>query len=179
MSSGGDARIVLDPATGLNRYMSSPYPRRVVAYASSTANDVSEAAFSYACRRLAEDGLSYSDELDALRGRIRNAYGLDSAQPIAFAASGTDLEYLALAAVMGRSPGGVHNVLLGADEVGSGCSLSANGRYFAEQTPLGIPTAKGDVVPGFEQVSLADISVRCAQGRAKSSSWRRTWINTR
>lgn len=169
LSGGGDARIVLDPKTGLNRYLSSPYPRSVVAFASSTANDASEEAFAHVCRRMDEPMADYATELDSLRTRIRNAYGLATSQPIAFAASGTDLEYIALACVMDRSAGGVHNVLLGADEVGSGCGLSANGRYFAEQTPLGHKTQKGDTVSGFERVSLADIPVRCAEGRARSS----------
>lgn len=170
MQSGGDARIVLDPLSGLNRYMSSPYPRKVVAYASSTANDVGEAAFAHACFRLGEEQLSFGEALEALRARIRAAYGVADDQPIAFAASGTDLEYIALAAVHGRAGGGIHNVLLGADEVGSGCIFSANGRYFAEATPLGIATEKGDVVPGFELVSLADVTVRCGEGRARSSA---------
>ena len=44
-TEGGDARIWLDPATGLNRYHSAPAPSAVMAYASSTANDISPAAF--------------------------------------------------------------------------------------------------------------------------------------
>ena len=39
MTEGGDARLVLDEATGLNRYYSAPRPSDVLAYASSTAND--------------------------------------------------------------------------------------------------------------------------------------------
>ena len=44
MTSGGDARLVLDPETGLNRYYSAPRPSAALAYASSTANAVSVAA---------------------------------------------------------------------------------------------------------------------------------------
>ena len=46
MTGGGDGRILLDPATGLNRYHSAPRPREVLAYASSTANDISAKAFA-------------------------------------------------------------------------------------------------------------------------------------
>jgi hypothetical protein len=35
MTDGGDARILLDAATGLNRYYSAPRPRDVLAYASA------------------------------------------------------------------------------------------------------------------------------------------------
>ena len=40
LASGGDARIILDPESGLNKYLSGPYPRTTLAYASSTANDM-------------------------------------------------------------------------------------------------------------------------------------------
>ena len=37
LASGGDERIALDPATGLNKYFSGPYPRLTRAFASSTS----------------------------------------------------------------------------------------------------------------------------------------------
>ena len=48
LASGGDERITLDPATGLNKYFSAPYPRVTRAFASSTANDMSREAFARA-----------------------------------------------------------------------------------------------------------------------------------
>ena len=47
MTMGGDARIVLDPGSGLNRYFSAPRPSKVLAFASSTANDISAAAYAH------------------------------------------------------------------------------------------------------------------------------------
>ncbi|MFN2100561.1 hypothetical protein [Altererythrobacter sp. MF3-039] len=170
LSSGGDARIAIDSDTGLNRYLSAPYPRQTLAYASSTANDLSGAAFEHACRRIGQGLPCYEEALDSIRQQITDAYGLDASQSVVFAASGTDLEYVALAAIYDRAEAGVHNVLLGADEVGSGCPFSAAGKYFAEQTSLGIETVKGEPVPGLEHVSLADIAVRCEQGRALASA---------
>jgi selenocysteine lyase/cysteine desulfurase len=169
LASGGDARILLDPATGLNRYLSAPYPRRTLAYASSTANDLSPAAFAHACACLRGPEADYADRLEALRGRIRAAYALEEMCEIVFAPSGTDLEYVALAAVRGRAPEGIHNVLLGADEVGSGCIHSAHGRFFAAETALGIPARPGAEVSGIGHVSLADVPVRCAEGLARTS----------
>jgi hypothetical protein len=177
MTTGGDARILLDPATGLNRYHSAPRPSGVLAYASSTANDVSDAAFAHAERVLGEiggelQGAAYAERLEALRGRIRAAYALDEEIAIVFAPSGTDLEYVGLACVEGRGEGGTHNILLGADEVGSGCIHSAFGRYFAEETALGIATRPGDPVPGFgdTKVEMIDIPVRDPQGRPRPSA---------
>lgn len=165
LTQGGDARIAIDPATGLNRYFASPYPRDIIAYASSTANDISAGAFDQLTREPPID--DYAAALDEARGRIRAAYALPTGTDIVFAASGTDLEYVALA-VAGAGP--ITNILLGADEVGSGCIHSANGCYFAEATPLGVPTAAGAPVPGLgERVAMADVPVRDGSGKAMLS----------
>ncbi|HEX8527363.1 hypothetical protein [Allosphingosinicella sp.] len=175
MTTGGDSRIVLDPATGLNRYHSAPRPSGVLAYASSTANDISADAFAH----LKSLGIgasltssAYAEALDGLRGRIRSAYSLGPEVQIVFAPSGTDLEYVGLACVEGLGGAGTHNILLGADEVGSGCIHSAYGRYFAESTALGVATTAGDPVPGFgdTRVEMIDIPVRDDRGRPKPSA---------
>ncbi|HEY0013559.1 MAG TPA: hypothetical protein VGB79_12005 [Allosphingosinicella sp.] len=177
MTGGGDARIVLDAATGLNRYYSAPRPAAVLAYASSTANDISAAAFAHVERVLAGldaplDGAGYAERLEAMRGRIRAAYSLGEDVAIVFAPSGTDLEYVGLACVQGRGEGGTHNILLGADEVGSGCVHSAYGRYFAGETALGIATQAGEPVPGLGEtrVEMIDIPVRDPHGRPRPSA---------
>jgi hypothetical protein len=177
MTEGGDARIVLDPATGLNRYYSAPRPSGVIAYASSTANDVSAAAFAHVEAVLAElggelDGAAYGERLEGLRGRIRRAYSLPEDVAIVFSPSGTDLEYVGLAAVEGRGPAGTHNILLGADEVGSGCIHSAYGHYFAEETAIGVAVQPGQPVPGFgdTRVEMIDIPVRDPHGQPRPSA---------
>jgi len=177
MTRGCDARIVLDPATGLNRYYSAPRPRDVIAYASSTANDISAAAFARVEEVLAEVGVApsadvYAARLEAMRGRIRAAYNVPDEVGIVFAPSGTDLEYVALALVAGRAPGGTNAVLLGADEVGSGCVHSAHGRYFANETALGVAVAPGQPVPGLGDATpdLLDVPVRDRDGRVRESA---------
>jgi hypothetical protein len=178
MTGGGDARIVLKSDTGLNRYYSAPRPRDLLAYASSTANDISAAAFARADEVLAEVGAApapavYAARLEAMRGRIRAAYGVADDIRIVFAPSGTDLEYVALALLAGRAPAGTHAVLLGADEVGSGCIHSAHGLYFANETALGVPTMPGEPVPGLGgvHVELVDIPVRDRMGRVRPSHY--------
>jgi hypothetical protein len=170
LSSGGDTRITLDPLTGLNKYLSAPYPRTTLAYASSTANDLSRAAFAHVTALAADPRARDEERLEALRVRLRDAYRLPGDCEVVFAPSGTDLEYVALACVAGLAPGGIHNVLLGADEVGSGCIQSAHGRFFAEVTARGIPVTPGQCVAGLERVSLADVPVRCAEGLARTSA---------
>jgi hypothetical protein len=179
MTTGGDARIVLSPETGLNRYHSAPRPSEVLAYASSTANDISSDAFAHVTARLADfapqgtmSGADYARELEQLRTRIRAAYRLPDDTGIVFAASGTDLEYVALACTAGKAERGTHNVLLGADEVGSGCIYSAYGQYFAESTALGMSTKAGEPVPGLGEthVEMIDIPVRDQDGYGRRSS---------
>jgi hypothetical protein len=179
MTEGGDARLHLDATTGLNRYHSAPRPSDVLAYASSTANDISADAFAHvkaAMKELAPGGeftsKAYAAHLEQLRRRIRQAYSIPHDVEIVFAPSGTDLEFVALAAVAGKAPGGTHNILLGADEVGSGCIHSAHGRYFANETALGVTTKAGEGVPGLDatHVDLIDIPVRDARGYGRPSS---------
>lgn len=177
MTTGGDARLLLDPATGLNRYFSAPRPSKVLAYASSTSNDISSEAFERAKALLAELGSEptpgdYRDRLEAMRRRIRRAYSVGDEVEIVFAPSGTDLEYVALACAAGKSEAGIHNILLGADEVGSGCIHSAHGLYFAESTALGVATRPGDPVPGLgaTHVEMIDIPVRDDRGRPRPSA---------
>lgn len=175
MTQGGDARILLDPETKLNRYHSGPYPRELIALASSTANDLSADAMDYLANRFGEnaekldDCAAYGAFLDGARRQLRDAYGLDDATDIFFAASGTDLEYVALLATAGRSPSGICNLLLGSDEVGSGCIHSAAGKYFANETPLGHACEPGAPVAGLPPIHLGDFPVRDEAGTAFNS----------
>lgn len=173
MTTGGDARIVLDPATHRNRYHSAPWPQDVLAYASSTANDISPDAFAHVT---ALSDAPCAQALDGLRARIRAAYKVPEDVAIVFAASGTDLEYVALACVTDRAEG-LHNILLGADEVGRGCIQSAHGRFFAHETALGVAVTPGAPVPGLDdRISIEDVPVRDMQGHAFTSGCMRDRI---
>ncbi|MBK6707584.1 MAG: hypothetical protein IPG54_08885 [Sphingomonadales bacterium] len=175
MTRGGDARIVLDPESGLNRYHSAPYPRDVLAFASSTANDLSADAMAFLETEFAggaaglESGGDYTAYLDRLRGRISAAYRLPGGTDIFFAPSGTDLEYVALLAIAGRKPNGMANLLLGADEVGSGCIHSAAGRYFANETALVANVKPGQEIEGLPPIEMGDFPVRNPEGEAFDS----------
>lgn len=175
MTRGGDARIVLDPQSGLNRYHSAPYPRDVLAFASSTANDLSADAMAFLENEFAsgaaklESGEDYAAYLDVLRSRVSAAYRLPTGTDIFFAPSGTDLEYVALLAVAGRKPNGIVNLLLGADEVGSGCIHSAAGRYFANETALVANVKPGQDIKGLPPIEMGDFPVRNPEGEAFDS----------
>ncbi|MBX7481162.1 hypothetical protein [Qipengyuania qiaonensis] len=169
LSSGGDERIELSGETRLNRYMAAPYPRDVMAFASSTANDISADAFTHVLGIMQSQPLAVADRFEEFRARLRAAYSLGDDIDVVFAPSGTDLEYVPLVCSMKRREGGLHNILLGADEVGRGCIHSAKGRFFAECTALGVTTEPGQEIEGFPSISLADIPVRAADGDALAS----------
>jgi hypothetical protein len=107
--SGGDPRIALDPASGLNRYGCGPNPdAAIVPFGSSTCSTISTSAFAVVERlagRLSEEAARegeadlYRQELQRIRGKLTGLLGLhDMAGLKTFLSpSGTDLHRLALA----------------------------------------------------------------------------------
>lgn len=165
MAEGGDARLAIDPATGLNHYGSSHRPRPwAVTYASSTASSVSERGFAGAeaarlrlvLGGLTGDGARVRAEMVAeVRRRIADHYGMAGTQGVVLAPSGTDCELYALAlAMLGSDGHPVSNILLAPEETGSGVPLAAKGCHFANDTALGAQVAKGGLIDGFPADTL-------------------------
>lgn len=178
MTSGGDERILLDPTTRLNRYLTAPRPLEAIAYSSSTANSMSFAAMSEVTRKIAQlaPGFTLSPEdyraaLDTLRVRLRASWQVPPSTDIVFAASGTDLEYVGLAFAHRAGANGISNIVLGLDEIGSGCIHSASGLHFARTTPLGYSTAPGSPLdPAMRcDISLVPVGIRNNKGQALDS----------
>lgn len=176
LASGGDGRIRIKPGASTNIYGASPFPREMLAYAATTANDISLEAFEHLQDYVRgwtdsmSDGAAYGAALETLRTTIRSAYRLTDTQDIVFAPSGTDLEFVALHLAAAASGKPVTNILLGADEVGSGCGLAASGCYFATETVLADAVTKGAPVSGLEGARIVDVPVRDKDGRAFSST---------
>ncbi len=166
------------PAGGnANLYGASPFPRAVLGYAASTANDISAPAFAHLAEVVggwpegeALSGGEYTERLDRLRCRIQAAYALGADISIAFAPSGTDLEILALSLAIAPNRKPVRNILLGRDEIGSGCAAAAGGRYFAESTALRPVVAKGTSIAGLERTEVVEIGVRDLAGVPRSAA---------
>jgi selenocysteine lyase/cysteine desulfurase len=177
LASGGDSRIIVPNGHNTNRYGASPYPRATLGYASSTANDISLAAFGHLeglvsgwPRGALTDRVFYAEALERQRYRIRKAWSLPDVTDVVFAPSGTDLELAALALAKARSGKPVTNILLGQDEVGSGCVLAAAGRFFASETALELHVEKGLAVDGLEDTELVNIPIRDASGHPHDSA---------
>lgn len=179
MSAGGDDRITLDEQSGLNSYGCAPEPIRAISYSSSTASSISAPAYAHAHAvhhqlRLAVAGGESEDEaytrfLRNARSRIRRVYALAAEVDVAFGASGTDLEYLALALSL-QSGQKVTNIVVEVDEVGSGCMFSQAGQYFAARTALGLEVAKGTHLNGFgtDVISVETLKTRTDDGPVRS-----------
>lgn len=179
MSAGGDDRITLDEQSGLNSYGCAPEPIRAISYSSSTASSISAAAYAHAHAvhhqlRLAvtageTEDTAYTRFLRNARARIRQVYSLAADVDIAFGASGTDLEYLALALAL-QSGQKVTNIVVEVDEVGSGCLYSQAGQYFASRTALGLEVEKGAHLPGFgnDVVAIETLKTRTEDGPVRS-----------
>ncbi len=178
LTTGGDARITIDERSDVNKYLASPFPRDTITYASTTANDISAEAYDYLSTHYATQiaageisSTEYMALLEQLRDKLRVAYNLPVDSKIVFAPSGTDLEFIALLSAIGADQSPVHNILLGADEVGSGCIFSAAGQYFADETALGVSTEKAQIVEGLPRITVSEIPVRNQQGQAHESKW--------
>lgn len=179
MSAGGDDRITLDEQSGLNSYGCAPEPIRAISYSSSTASSISAAAYAHAhavhhqLRKAIASGenedAAYVRFLRNARARIRQVYSLAASVDIAFGASGTDLEYLALALAL-QSGQKVTNFVVEVDEVGSGCLYSQAGQYFAARTALGHEVKKGAHLSGFEPelISVETLKTRTEDGPVRS-----------
>jgi hypothetical protein len=181
MSAGGDDRITLDEQSGLNSYGCAPEPIRAISYSSSTASSISAPAYAHAHAvhhqlRLAVAGgesedAAYTRFLRNARSRIRRVYGLAPEVDVAFGASGTDLEYLALALSL-QSGQKVTNIVVEVDEVGSGCLFSQAGQYFAGRTALGLDVQKGAHLPGFgaDVIAVETLKTRTENGPVRSDA---------
>ena len=103
--SGGDDRIALDAATGLNMYGYGAVPRAVdLAFGSSTGSSISPVAFAElqaTWSRMAAVGEGeaayrlYAAGMDSARQRLLSAVGLSGEADVIFAASGTDAHLIA------------------------------------------------------------------------------------
>lgn len=173
LGTGGREALVVDPAKGLNSYFVTASPAADLAYDSSFANAISPAAFAAVQRLLADfapsfdlDGANYAAQLEKLRLRLREAYGLPHSVDIVFAASAADAEYVTLAIASRVEADGITNILLGFDELDNGCAQSAAGLHLSGTTPLGVTAELGAPVDAMlaEKTRLIPLPIREASG---------------
>lgn len=178
--TGGDSRITVDEDNKLNSYGCSAFPRYSIAYSSCTSSTITGAAYAYAESYLhrinklsaAADPIDraalFTTEFERIRQKIRGFYEIPEDVDIVLGSSGTDLELVVLAIALGTGQT-VHNIVLGANEVGSGIFHAARGSYFSDLTPRGDRVRVGDPIPGFDpaRISYHDIEIRHPNGAVR------------
>ena len=155
---GGDARIILNPATGSNKYGCRPRPdANIAAFGSATATTISDTAFFAANQlrnRLAQHAATeeaadiYADEMQRIRHELielcelGSCHGLD----IVFAASGTDVHLIAAQLSAQAGAAGVRILIVDPAETGSGVPAALSGRHFSSRSALGDVVAQNSML---------------------------------
>jgi hypothetical protein len=109
-------------------------------------------------------------EFERHRARLVQFLGMESDPPgIVLTPSGTDAQLMAMYTARACGSGEVSNIVVAADETGSGSMLSVSGRHFSSQTSRGIAVPKGDVLEGLSDLD-APVPIYC---RAENGDVRR------
>ena len=157
----GDERLLIDSASGLNKYGCSPRPRpEAITFSSCTASSVSE--FAYAEGELLRQRFMtaisgpgpracFEIEIERIRSEIATLLGFEQAHTHVFlSTSGTDAELYPLALFRSTTQTRLVNIVVAPDEVGSGTVLAAGGRHFCSVTPRGAAVRQGTPVEGID-----------------------------
>jgi hypothetical protein len=160
---GGDERLVLDPAQGVNRYGCAPWPdRRIAAFGSATCSTLSASAQAEligmieTLKRNARPEAAYDEQMQQVRQELAELLSLAPGSGVVLAASGTDLHMIAADLARGSSCGPLICVMPSATETGRGvpAALERGGAAALTQvelrTPHGAPRPVADVDAEFE-----------------------------
>ena len=175
--AGGDERLIVSPATGLNRYGTTPRPRpEAIQFSSSTASSISDYAFRLCAtlqsrmlgQAVAGAACESSPHLalaDAVRANVGALLGLDpDAADTVMCASGTDTELLTVALALAADDRPLTNILIAPEETGRGVVLAGQGQFFGEVTCLGRAVRKGEPVWDHRRASVRTVSIRDESG---------------
>lgn len=155
--SGGDARIELDPVSGMNKYGCKPYPNpQLLAFGSSTASSISQEGFEAVsllrdrlrleAQSVSLDGICMS-QMQRISGELLALTQLaDLDINLILAASGTDAHHLVAGYLARISPLPLHVLMVEEAETGSGvaAALSVPGVLC---TPFDLRAADGTPRP--------------------------------
>jgi hypothetical protein len=169
LSGGGDPRLTINPATGLNEYGCQPYPcPETLSFSSSTATSISQRAYDRAHQ--ARDALMQSAiaigmeaaldlRTESMRDELRACLGLSRANTdIVFSPSGTDSQLQALFVARALLGPAMTTVVVAADQTGSGTVHTARGCHFSASTANGNRVRKGEPIAGLAH-SLESIAL--------------------
>src|ERR1700736_6195376 len=168
LSGGGDPRLTVDPASGVNAYGCRPAPcPDTLSFASSTATSISERAYdrvSMARESLMQTAIAvgidaaFDARIETMRQRLKAYLGLSrTGADVVFSPSGTDSQLQALFLAPALLGPAWTTVIVAADQTGSGTADTARGYHFSAATANGSRVRRGEPIAG-----LADSVVRIA-----------------
>jgi hypothetical protein len=169
LSCGGDPRLAINPASGVNVYGCQPFPcPETLSFASSTATSISERAYDRANdarQSLMQSAIAvgidaaFDARIEAMRDELKACLGLSETKvEVVFSPSGTDSQLQALF-LAGALLGPVLTaIIVAADQTGSGTADTARGHHFSAATAHGHRVRKGEPVAGLAH-SVASVAL--------------------
>jgi hypothetical protein len=170
LGSGGDPRLTINPASGLNEYGCQPFPcPDTLSFSSSTATSISQRAYDRAHE--ARDSLmqsaiaigieaAFDARVEAMREELKACLGLSRTQAdVVFSPSGTDSQLQALFLTRARLSSALTTVIVAADQTGSGTVNTARGCHFNAVTANGTRVRKGEPITGLAH-SVNSVALR-------------------
>jgi hypothetical protein len=182
LSSGGDPRLTINPASGLNEYGCQPFPcPDTLSFSSSTATSISQRAYDRA--QNAREALmqsaiavgieaAFDQRIEAMRDELRACLGLPRANAdVVFSPSGTDSQLQALFLTRTLLGPTLTTVVVAADQTGSGTVNTARGCHFSAETASGNRVRKGEPIEGLAH-SVDSVALRLFDetGQARSQT---------
>jgi hypothetical protein len=160
LTAGGDSRLAINPASGLNEYGCQPSPcPDTLSFSSSTATSISGRAYERA--EAAREGLmrsaiangidaAFDMRIEAMRDELRAHLGLAPAlADVVFSPSGTDSQLQALFLARTLLGPELVTVVVAGDQTGSGTVNTARGCHFSAATANGSRVQKGEPIAGL------------------------------
>ena len=162
LCGGGDSRLTINPASGLNEYGCQPWPcPETLSFSSSTATSISQRAYDRA--QNARESLmqsaialgmeaAFDARIEAMRDELRSYLSLSRGNAdVVFSPSGTDSQLQALFLARALLGLAMTTVVVAADQTGSGTVHTARGCHFSASTANGSLVRKGEPIAGLSQ----------------------------
>jgi hypothetical protein len=180
LAAGGDTRLTINPASGLNEYGCRPSPcPDALSFSSSTATSISARAYDRAeaardalMRSAIEVGIeaAFDARVEAMRDELKAHLGLaPDLADVVFSPSGTDSQLQALFLARALLGPELVTVVVAADQTGSGTVNTARGCHFSVATANGSRVQKGEPIAGLASaVTSVAIPLLDEAGQARS-----------
>ena len=181
LAAGGDSRLAINPANGLNEYGCQPTPcPDTLSFSSSTATSISARAYERTetarealMRSAIEIGIeaAFDERIEEMRDELRTHLGLNpTLADVVFSPSGTDSQLQSLFLARTLLGAELVTVVVAADQTGSGTVNTARGCHFSAATASGSQVQKGEPIAGLAQAGSVALALFDEAGEARCNT---------